>query len=104
MDNQHRKISGYRELSQEEIDLMKQVEVGIRVVGNPSHLPTKNGFFGCRRGTTIGVGELGYVVEFDKIAKERKNKTKELPAIWLVKEDTYNKWLLDTGNTDPYAS
>lgn len=27
MDNQHRKISGYRELSQEEIDLMNQIKV-----------------------------------------------------------------------------
>lgn len=26
MDNQHRKISGYRELSQEEIDLMNEVK------------------------------------------------------------------------------
>lgn len=26
MDNQHRKISGYRELSQEEIDLMNQIK------------------------------------------------------------------------------
>lgn len=30
MENQHRKIKGYRELSQEEIDLMNQIkEVGI---------------------------------------------------------------------------
>lgn len=26
MDNQHRKISGYRELSQEEIDLMNEIK------------------------------------------------------------------------------
>ena len=27
MENQHRKISGYRELSQEEIDLMNEIKV-----------------------------------------------------------------------------
>lgn len=27
MDNQHRKISGYRELSQDEIDLMNEIKV-----------------------------------------------------------------------------
>lgn len=32
MDNQHRKIKGYRELSQEEIDLMNEVkEEGVRL-------------------------------------------------------------------------
>lgn len=32
MDNQHRKISGYRELSQEEIDLMNEIKAeGIRL-------------------------------------------------------------------------
>lgn len=34
MDNQHRKISGYRELSQEEIDLMNEVKHEAERVGH----------------------------------------------------------------------
>lgn len=33
MENQHRKISGYRELSQEEIDTMNQVKNTAKLVG-----------------------------------------------------------------------
>lgn len=33
MDNQHRKISGYRELSQEEIDAMNEIKALARTVG-----------------------------------------------------------------------
>lgn len=33
MDNQHRKIKGYRELSQEEIDLMNEVKTKAEEVG-----------------------------------------------------------------------
>lgn len=33
MENQHRKISGYRELSQEEIDLMNEIKAHGRELG-----------------------------------------------------------------------
>lgn len=33
MDNQHRKIVGYRELSQEEIDLMNEVKENAKNIG-----------------------------------------------------------------------
>jgi len=33
MDNQHRKITGYRELSQPEIDLMNEVKAKVAAVG-----------------------------------------------------------------------
>lgn len=33
MDNQHRKIAGYRELTQEEIDVMNQIKAEGRDVG-----------------------------------------------------------------------
>jgi hypothetical protein len=33
MDNQHRKISGYRELNQAEIDLMNQIKAKGREIG-----------------------------------------------------------------------
>jgi len=39
MDNQHRKIQGYRELSQEEIDLMNQIKAkGINLGELVNHL------------------------------------------------------------------
>jgi hypothetical protein len=33
MDNQHRKISGYRELGQEEIDLMNEIKANGQALG-----------------------------------------------------------------------
>lgn len=33
MDNQHRRITGYRELTQEEIDLMNEIKATADVVG-----------------------------------------------------------------------
>lgn len=33
MDNQHRRITGYRELTQEEIDLMNEIKATAEVVG-----------------------------------------------------------------------
>lgn len=43
MDNQHRKIVGYRELDQNEIDLMNQVkEMGVRLLGLVGHLESLN--------------------------------------------------------------
>ena len=34
MENQHRKIKGYRELSQQEIELMNEIKSQVEIVGN----------------------------------------------------------------------
>ena len=41
MENQHRQIKGYRELSQEEIDLMNEIKA--EVAGKIVQIPAENG-------------------------------------------------------------
>ena len=44
MDNQHRKIKGYRELSQEEVDLMNRIKAkGAELLSLQAELATKLG-------------------------------------------------------------
>lgn len=53
MENQHRKIKGYRELSQAEIDLMNEIkQKGVEL--GASHCLTDKDFFDCKRATLHG--------------------------------------------------
>lgn len=69
MDNQHKKISGYRELGQQEIDAMNQVkEVGLAVKALSEHLDTMDI---DKRWLNIGVTDLqkGFMALTRSIAK-----------------------------------
>lgn len=57
MENQHRKISGYRELSQEEIDLMNEIKAkGIELGGLIEKLRAANEI--DQRWVSIGATDL----------------------------------------------
>lgn len=57
MENQHRKINGYRELSQDEIDLMNQIKVfGIHLDGLIETLRATDGI--DQRWLSIGKTDL----------------------------------------------
>lgn len=57
MDNQHRKIKGYRELSQEEIDLMNEIKsIGIELGELVARLRAQDGI--DQRWVNIGETDL----------------------------------------------
>lgn len=68
MDNQHRKISGYRELSQEEIDSMNEIKELAKTVGA---LVEKLGTTADPRWLAIGKTDLqkGFMALTRSIAK-----------------------------------
>ena len=82
---------------------MSLVKKGMRVVGDPRHLPTQKGYFGCRRGVVVSLTGIGVEVEFDLIGRERKKKRKNLPIDWFVQEATFNKWVEEKHIEDPYG-
>lgn len=69
MDNQHKKISGYRDLTQAEIDAMNQVkEVGLAVKALVEHIETLDA---DKRWLDIGTADLqkGFMAVTRSIAK-----------------------------------
>lgn len=55
MENQHRKITGYRDLSQEEIDLMNEIKTKAAEVGElVSRVQAHATLFGGHEGTVWG--------------------------------------------------
>jgi hypothetical protein len=61
MENQHRKIKGYRELSQEEIDLMNEIKSKGAELGGDRDLRAYSGS-GFRKGDVSETSEISQMV------------------------------------------